>query len=440
MRKPIQILAVLLLFLLIPTEGKPQSSIAVQAIADTERKALFPSRDMIEFGRTAAKANCAACHGMDGLSTAEGEPHLAGQRMVYLYRVLKAFQSGIRRDQSNSHNIFLNDQAILSTAVFYAGLSPAVVTNNRELVEAIAATEANEAADITGATEATEATETARTAEPAAIAVDDPFLNIRPAMKKCIKCHGKSGEAKGSGMPSLTAQDPDYFVTSMMAYVDGSRSHKLMKRLVGNLDETTLQQMGVFYAVQEPLQTETRGEGDVNVGRRLAKDCESCHGVDGNASNPSMPTLAGQDAKYFIKAMRHYKDGTRKHQKMFEASESISEQDMIDLASYYAAEVPRRRDVRMPLNSTEWITRCERCHGIDGNSSDPRFPMLAGQDETYLKNALTAYANGTRSNTTMFAMAAPLSAMDVERIAVYFASQQPKAVIYMELPCGDDKQ
>jgi len=118
--------------------------------------------------------------------------------------------------------------------------------------------------------------------------------------------------------------------------------------------------------------------------------------------------------------------------------EALSEQDVIDLATYYAAEVPRRRDVRMPLNSTEWIKRCERCHGIDGNSSDPRFPMLAGQDETYLRNALKAYAVGARTNTTMFAMAAPLSSMDIEHIAAYFASQQPKTAVYLSLPCGDD--
>jgi len=40
----------------------------------------------------------------------------------------------------------------------------------------------------------------------------------------------------------------------------------------------------------------------------------------------------------------------------------------------------------------------------------------------------------------MYAMAAPLSAMDIERIAAYFASQQPKAVVYMQLPCVDDQQ
>lgn len=258
-------------------------------------------------------------------------------------------------------------------------------------------------------------------------------------MKKCIKCHGESGHASGSGMPNLTAQDPEYFVTSMMAYLDGSRSHSLMKKLVGTLDETTIKEMGVFYAVQQPLQTETQGEGDINVGRRLAGDCAACHGVDGNAKNPSMPTLAGQDAKYFIKAMTHYKDGTRKNKQMFEAAEPISEQEMMDLATYYAAEEPRRRDVRMPLNSTEWITRCERCHGIDGNSSDPRYPMLAGQDETYLRNALKSYANGARENTTMYAMAASLSKMDIESISNFFAAQQPKAVVYMSLPCEDGR-
>lgn len=428
MKIAIQLLAIITLITLFPAECYAQSSIAVRAIDDTERQAMFPSRDMIEFGQAAAEANCAACHGMDGLSDAEGKPQLAGQRTVYLYRVLKAFQTGERKDELKNHKTFLNDQAMLSTAVYYAGLTPSKAQPDPKPVTAA---ETPETAEEAGTEE-----------NPGQVAADDddPFLNIRVAMKRCVKCHGESGEAGGSGMPSLTGQDPDYFVTSMTAYVDGGRSHKLMKRLSAKLDEAALREMGVFYAVQEPLQTETLGDGDAKVGRRLAEDCSSCHGVDGNAKNPNTPSLAGQDAKYFIKAMNHYKDGKRKHQKMFEAVEVLNEQEIIDLASFYAAQEPRRREVRMPLKSIEWITRCERCHGLDGNSSDPRFPMLAGQDETYLKNTLKAYANGARENTTMFAMAAPLSAMDVERIGAYFASQQPKAVVYMQLPCGNDQQ
>ena len=379
-----------------------------------ERAALLPSADMIELGRNVAETACANCHGMDGISDSEGKPHLAGQRVVYLYRALQAYQSGERPDDSLKHKGFLNGEALLSVVVYYANLTPAYQANLPE-----------EPAQVSGEAE---------------VAEEDPFMTIRGAMKKCIKCHDETGNSDGSGMPSLTAQHPDYFVTSMLAYINGSRSHKLMKKLVGRLDEATIRDMGVYYAVQQPQQTETQGEGDANVGRRLSEECESCHGVDGNAKKSKMPTLAGQDAKYFIKAMGHYKDGKRQHKKMFEAVEELSEQDMIDLATYYAAQEPRPRDVRAPLKSTEWITRCERCHGINGNSTDPRFPMLAGQDEIYLKNALQSYAAEGRINSTMHAMASPLSKMDIERIALHFASQWPKAVVYMQLPCGTTKR
>jgi cytochrome c553 len=388
-----------------------QAAALNQPIQEDEREILFPSRNLIEFGRTAAEANCAGCHGIDGISDAEGKPHLAGQRPVYLYRVLKAFQSGERRDENNDHNAFLNEQALLSTAVYYASLDPVIVEQR--------------------------STEGEENSEQDEVPVDDPFFRIREPMAKCVKCHGETGNATRAGMPSLTAQDPEYFFTSMMSYVDGSRNHRLMGRLVGDLDEETIREMGVFYAVQEPVKTEHPGEGDANVGRRLAEPCESCHGADGNAKQASMPTLAGQDAKYFIKGMTHYKDGNRQHKKMFEAVEGLSEQDMIDMATYYANETPRRRDVRMPLKSAEWIVRCERCHGIDGNSSDPRYPMLAGQEEVYLATNIKSYATGEREATTMHAMTDPLSALDIQRIAAYFASQQPRAAVFMHLPCGN---
>jgi cytochrome c553 len=379
-------------------------------IQKEERTVLFPSTKMIDQGREAAKIACADCHGMDGFSDSEGKPHLGGQRAVFIYRTLKAFQSDSHADEY--HDDFLNEKALMATAAYYASLTPVHVVQAAP-------------AEMPG--------------DEGQQAEEDPFYDIRDALRRCVKCHGETGNASGRGMPSLVAQSPEYFVTSMMAYLDGSRSHNLMKRLVGNLDEETIRKMGVFYAVQEPLKTEAQGEGDANVGRRLSEACESCHGGDGNTTNPSMPTLAGQDARYFIKAMEHYQDGRRQHQQMFEAVKGLSEQEVNDLATYYAAEQPRRRDVRAPLKSTEWIARCERCHGVDGNSSDPRFPMLAGQDETYLVNTLKAFASGARQQRAMHAMSDQLSPMDIERISAYFASQQPRAVIYMQMPCGDDQ-
>lgn len=416
MRKITKNLAMAIMFLLAPAAYATEGSATAQPIGGDERAALFPSRDVIDFGKSAVESNCASCHGLDGISDEAGKPHLAGQRTVYLYRVLKAFQSGERADVTASHNDFLNDKALLAAAVYYASLTPKSTT------------------------EATTAAEGEESSAPEAILEDDPFIGIRGAMTKCVKCHGEDGNAKGSGMPNLTGQHPDYFVAAMMGYLDGSRSHKLMKRLVSKLDEATIKDMGVFYAVQKPESTTTVGEGDVNVGHRLAEKCSACHGDDGNANKSTMPSLAGQDARYFIKAMKQYKDGMRQHEKMFEAVKALTEQEVTDLAAYYATQEPRKRDVRMPLGSTQWITRCERCHGIDGNSSDPRFPLLAGQDETYLRQAMGAYATGVRKNSTMHAMSDPLSSYDIERISAYFASQQPKAVIYMQLPCGDDQQ
>jgi len=115
----------------------------------------------------------------------------------------------------------------------------------------------------------------------------------------------------------------------------------------------------------------------------------------------------------------------------------LSETDIANLASFYAVQEPVRRNVRTPLTTTEWIARCERCHGMNGNSTDPRFPMLAGQDPTYLRNALQSYAGKVRGNSTMHAMASPLSAVDIEQIVNYYSTREPKSVVYIELPCEE---
>ena len=419
MKISVRALAIASMFLLAPFVSWAQSSASGDAINEGERSALFPSRSMIEYGWSVAKTDCAECHGMDGISDTAGKPHLAGQRTVYLYRVLRTYQEGDRTNEPMQHVGFLSEQAMLSVAAYYAGLTP---------VRVDVPTAEPEQADPP------DETDTPAQAKPPG---DDPFLGLRKSMKKCTKCHDETGNATGSGMPSLTAQDPEYFMTSMQAYVDGGRNHKMMKKLVGKLDEATIREMGVFYAVQKPLRTETQGEGDAEAGRRVTEDCELCHGADGNASGKDMPTLAGQDARYFIKAMKAYKDGNRQHEDMFEAADGLNEEDFKNLATYYAAQQPVQRDVRTPLNSAEWINRCERCHGIDGNSTDPRFPMLAGQDATYLRNAMQAHSAGARGNSTMHKMAQPLSKMDIELIGSYFASQQPRAVVYMNLPCED---
>jgi cytochrome c553 len=391
---------------LAPASLAQEGATATAPLSAAERSALTPSREMIEMGAGVAERACADCHGMDGISAEPGHPNLAGQRTVYLYRVLSSYQARQRGNDAMTHSIgFLNDDALLAIAAYYASLAPAPVAATPE-------------------------------EDPQADG-GDPFASIRDDMKKCVKCHGEDGNSSGAGMPNLTAQSAEYFVHAMQAYATGERAHKLMTKLVSDLDEQAIKDMAVYYAVQKPLRKESSSEGDAKAGEAAAEPCAVCHGDNGNASGNDMPTLAGQDARYFVKAMQAYQKGNRQHEKMFEAAEKLSEAEMGNLAAFYASQEPVRRNVRTPLTTSEWIGRCERCHGIDGNSTDPRFPMLAGQNREYLESALRAYSGNTRGSSAMHAMAAPLSQADVSRIAQHYSTRTPKAVVYMQLPCED---
>jgi len=68
---------------------------------------------------------------------------------------------------------------------------------------------------------------------------------------------------------------------------------------------------------------------------------------------------------------------------------------------------------------------CGACHGLDGNSTDPQYPKLAGQSEQYIVRQLTDFKAGKRQNPIMLGMATPLSVQDMHDIGAYFASQTP---------------
>lgn len=70
---------------------------------------------------------------------------------------------------------------------------------------------------------------------------------------------------------------------------------------------------------------------------------------------------------------------------------------------------------------------CGACHGVDGNSSDPQYPKLAGQSEQYIVQQLNNFKSGKRQNPIMLGMATPLSEQDMHDIGAYFASQKTLA-------------
>ncbi|NNL96005.1 MAG: hypothetical protein HKO64_10335, partial [Xanthomonadales bacterium] len=271
--------------------------------------------------------------------------------------------------------------------------------------------------------------------EPDWINGDDPLRAVRASTAGCAGCHGAEGNSSVPGMPSLTAQHPDYFITAMNAYKAGERKHGMMQMLVATLGDDKIAEMGLFYALQEPAPATAPLPGDPVAGRTAAEPCASCHGADGNATSADMPTLAGQDAAYLVVSMKSYLDGDRVHEPMQQAMTGTNTIIINDIASFYASEKPLARNVRKPLTTSQWLHRCERCHGIKGDSPDPRYPSLAGQNKTYLMGAMRAYANGARSNRVMHAMSEPLSDNDIQRLSEYFAAQTPRRAIYLDLPC-----
>jgi len=107
---------------------------------------------------------------------------------------------------------------------------------------------------------------------------------------------------------------------------------------------------------------------------------------------------------------------------------------MTDIAAYYASLQPQPPKLSKVPGGAEWTERCDRCHGVNGNSTDPRLPALAGQRLDYLERALHAYRTGARKSPAMAAMSEMLTEADVENLAAHYARQRARSVVYVTLP------
>lgn len=78
---------------------------------------------------------------------------------------------------------------------------------------------------------------------------------------------------------------------------------------------------------------------DLAAGKaKAAEVCAACHGADGNSASPDFPRIGGQHRDYLAKALRDYKSGQRKNAIMAGFAQTLSKQDVENLAAYYAAQ------------------------------------------------------------------------------------------------------
>ena len=170
--------------------------------------------------------------------------------------------------------------------------------------------------------------------------------------------------------------------------------------------------------------------GDATRGQALAYTCQGCHAIP-NYKNVyptySVPKVHGQRPEYLIAALKAYKSGERSHGTMHAQASSLSEQDMADVAVYFAgAAVLTKSANDVPENKRPKASAtCLACHGTNGVGITADYPTLAGQHKDYIQRALHDYQKGGRKNPIMAGMAATLTAEDIEELSEYYSNQTP---------------
>ena len=169
--------------------------------------------------------------------------------------------------------------------------------------------------------------------------------------------------------------------------------------------------------------------GDVEAGRKKAEVCVACHGANGNAADASVPSLAGQVPLYTYYQLIQFREGRRVDPRMTPFVAKLTDDDMQDLAVYYAGLTPTPGPAVVDRAKAEdgWRAsgrhHCESCHRprFVGQNQVPRLSALSSE---YLVRQLRGYKAQTRADTD-FAMtmaAQPLSEADIEGIAHYIAA------------------
>jgi cytochrome c553 len=185
----------------------------------------------------------------------------------------------------------------------------------------------------------------------------------------------------------------------------------------------------------------TMPEGDAMRGAQLHRDglCMTCHGEAGVAPSRNAPSLAGQTKEYTYKTLLDYQSGLRnegdgKAKLMQAATLPMSNQDMADLAVYYAEQTLPIR-VQAPTLEPKidrmvrrgevdrMIIACASCHGAHGEGNKIT-PALAGQTSEYFVRTMKAYRDKKRDNDIhegMAQFAYELTDTEIQALADYYA-------------------
>lgn len=180
-------------------------------------------------------------------------------------------------------------------------------------------------------------------------------------------------------------------------------------------------------------------KGNASVGAQLSESerCQECHGKDGISHDGKIPNHAGQHAAYLVKQLLAFRGGERRHDIMNRMAEALSDQDIADIAAYFAGQPSMRSEggavtpVALALfnqgDKARGIEPCAKCHGDRGQGKiEPAvvYPRIGGQRRVYLRGQLAAWKLGDRSNSPQGVMndtARHLTDDEIDALADYIA-------------------
>lgn len=182
-------------------------------------------------------------------------------------------------------------------------------------------------------------------------------------------------------------------------------------------------------------------QGSIEAGKAKSQTCVACHGADGNSQITTYPKLAGQHATYLEKQLKDLKLGMssggeqgRYDPVMSAMAMPLSEQDMTDLAAYYASlpispnstpedVVEQGKVLYTAGDASRGLTACIACHGPRGNGTElSGFPKISGQHADYIKTQLQKFRDDQRGNdmnAMMRDVAKKLTDADIEILSKY---------------------
>jgi cytochrome c553 len=185
---------------------------------------------------------------------------------------------------------------------------------------------------------------------------------------------------------------------------------------------------------------ESAETGNPEKGQSVAASCSACHGSNGNdTASMTTPKLAQQIQQYLVKQLHDFKSGARQSPIMGTMAAMLSDQDMLDVAAYFARQQSTAADIKDKPHVTEGekiykggiagssIPACSGCHGDDSAGIMPAFPRLAGQHPQYIIAQLKTFRTGARvndANNIMRDIAARLTENQIEAVAEYVGGLQ----------------